>query len=133
LPTLWDVENWKGLSNELVVSLVVESVEVGVGSLCVGSDPVVVVISTLISGAVTGALGVTGTDMPWFVGFTGLLGFNGLTGDVGFVGLLSDLTHESAVVVHPLQMGVAYGVGQEDICVCVIAPINPVAQLRVCV
>jgi hypothetical protein len=81
-------------------------VEVGDGSVCVGSDPVIVVISTLTSGTVTGTLGMAGTDMT---------GFSGLTGDVGFVGFVSDFTHESAVVVHPVHIGCPYGSGQEEV------------------
>jgi hypothetical protein len=101
---------------------------VGDGSVCVGSDPVVVVISTVTSGTVTGTLGMTGTDVT---GFTGLAGFSGLTGDVGFVGLLRDFTHESAVVVHPVHIGAPYGSGHVDVRICVVDPTYPAAQLSV--
>jgi hypothetical protein len=93
---LWGSEDWELLSDVLCVSVVVDSLVVVCCSGCEVSDPIVSVICTLTSGAVTGTLGVTSTGVA--VGFTGLAGFSGLTGLVGLVGFVSDFTHEFSVV-----------------------------------
>lgn len=135
MPVLWDSELWELLSDVLVVSLSVELLVVGPGSLCEGLDPLVSfdavgVSTTGISGTVTGTLGMTGTAMELVTGFTGLAGLSGLTGEVGLVGLVSDLTHELAVVIQSPQTGVLYGVEQKDVRVWVIDPVKPVSHAR---
>jgi hypothetical protein len=65
-----------------------------------------VVVCTGGTGAVTGTMGVAGTDM------TGETGLIGLTGDSTFVGFVIDFTQVSDDVTHEPHTGCPYGFGQ---------------------
>jgi hypothetical protein len=84
---------------------------------CFVSD---VVVCTLSTGAITGSGTVTGAGM-----FTGLIGLVGLTGLLTLVGLIALFAHVFCVSTQDPATGCAYGVGQVEICCCVIDPTYP--------
>jgi len=74
---------------------------------------------------VVGLLGAAAWDAVTFgVGvINALMGLTGETGLAILVGFVTDFVQVFCVVVHvPLQIGCPYGLGQVDVCTCVILP-----------
>jgi hypothetical protein len=90
--------------------------------------------SVVIVGAgAAGTVAVTLKVALALVGLVGDAGFRGLIGDVGLVGFVIDFTHESEVVIQDVNDKVPYGSGHVPTLVCVIDPVYPAGQLRICV
>jgi hypothetical protein len=92
-------------------SVVLVELDGSVVELCVSVG--CVIVGTNTSGAVTGTVGIAGTDM---IGDTGLVGFVGFDND--FTQVFEDVTHEPPT-------GFPYGFGQVLVDVWTMLPVYP--------
>jgi hypothetical protein len=91
----------------------------------VSFDCVVDVSDVVVAVGVISCAGEGGTSKTIGVGATFIVGFIGLIGLVGFVAFDRLFTHVICVSVQGPTTGCAYGVGQVEICCCVINPTYP--------